>query len=900
MPAFLKNAHLATHKAMTPIFIKQKLSPALLFGHLCKQQQGIKHLIHTMVWPVLGLIKCIAMAMLFIGTHLQATPNFDLASESIRPQLYQAKSLAIENPQLALEMATSILQASPKSKNIEDKVYAYIVMGQIMKAQKKPKKAGEYYIKGYELYKEHLHHTKDPNLLLFLSDGQRVLGKYQVAHELLSKGVNLHRLTPNAEYLMRAYDLQSNLYQLQKKYSHSISSSQESLIYALKLSSQEFILRAYRKIAQASKKNYDYNTSIEYNKKSLAIVQKTQKDKDIARYLGYISMDQRALSLYIPALKNAKKALAVEREYKDTYRISNLLLNVSIIYLKLNNYEQAFEYGSELLKIHEKTGNTNRIASAANQLGSIKYRLKEYDRAIPYFERTLSLKRNTLKKKYVASALKSLSFIHRNTQNFSLANSYAEQAKELYRKANNLSGIASADRAIASIQKEMGNNLKAIQYHKNALHTYQKLKNHWSEADTYLHIGKILSGINETQARENLHKSLKIAKSLQAESLQLKVYRSLISLERSKGNLNTALDITDAAYALMQKIGSKEIRDQITELKIIEETDVKERQIAKLKRTSTLNELAMVKSKAQLEILNQEKTISQLKVKEERFKYILSMGLTLLIAIVLAFVYMRYRYLRENQKTLREHNREIESKNASLEELNITKDRFFSIISHDLRSPISLIVAVSDMLNEKGHTFDKLQIQQHMGVIHDASNKTFGLLENLLSWAVLQLRNTDPTPCTLKAKSLCDAAILQLSTEAQTKDIEVKNTVKACDILYADTNMITTVLRNLIGNAIKFTPKHGAICIYSHTQKDKITIYIKDSGVGINQQDQQNLFEFKEIISRKGTNGEAGTGFGLALCKDLIKKNQGDLGVTSDTEKGSTFYFTLPIRHVKK
>lgn len=820
--------------------------------------------------------------------------NFDLANSEVRDLLVQAEASLSKAPNKSLALAKEILTIGEKKNDASIQVYAFIMLGHVMETNKNLTAAGDYYLKAMALERSEPSLSIDHNILFYLSDGLRIINKYADAQRYLEKGIALQQQGGDNAYLMHAFDLQSSLYSEQHKYPQSIKSSQTSLVYARNLESEVFVLRAYRKIAQASKKLGDYNTSKEYNEKALDIVKKSGEQQKIAQYLEYVSTDQRALGLYASALENAKQALHIQRQYTDTYRISNLLLNISIIYLKLSSYDRSLSYALELLSIHEGSGDLNRIASASNQVGLIYSRLKRFDDAAYYHERTLSLDLSKVDERYQASALRSLADIKLEVLEYATSLSYAEKARQIYEKINDQRGLGTVDYTTAKIFTNLGKKQQAVERLQSAIRISAALDDKWNEARSWIYMGKILAKSDIKKSRESLHNGISIAEILHAKSLLLDAYRTMRDIERTAKNYPQALKYYDIVSDLVQEIDNKEVDDRVAELKIIQETEKQEREIERLKRNVIIRELELSKQASELEISNNKNTISELELEKERSKLITLIGFTVIIVLILMFVYMRYRYLQEAQKILNNHSLEVEKRNHSLAELNLTKDRFFSIISHDLRAPISSIVALSDTLNEHFENYTPQKVRKYVSDIYDASDRTFLLLENLLSWATIQMRDADPLPQHYKIYDICLTAINQINSAAGAKNITIACTVNIDDMIFADKNMVTTIIRNLLANAIKFTPHEGNIRIYSKTTEALISIHIKDSGVGISEEDQKNLFRIDNLVSRKGTDGEAGTGFGLALCKDLVEKNQGVLNVKSEIGKGSEFFFTLP------
>jgi len=229
-----------------------------------------------------------------------------------------------------------------------------------------------------------------------------------------------------------------------------------------------------------------------------------------------------------------------------------------------------------------------------------------------------------------------------------------------------------------------------------------------------------------------------------------------------------------------------------------------------------------------------------------------------------------------------------------LRELNDVKNRFFSIIAHDLRNPFNALIGFSELLLENIAHYDEEKRVRIIDLMLKSANQGFNLLENLLQWARLQTDRMQFTPTLFNLKPLVDETIELLNTSAATKEIALKNRVPDNTFVFADKNMLLTTLRNLIGNAIKFTFKGGWVKIRVKDLENKISISIKDNGVGMSEDQIKMLFKLDKHYTTQGTANEEGTGLGLILCKEFVEKNGGTILLSSQPDKGADFTFTLP------
>ncbi len=257
--------------------------------------------------------------------------------------------------------------------------------------------------------------------------------------------------------------------------------------------------------------------------------------------------------------------------------------------------------------------------------------------------------------------------------------------------------------------------------------------------------------------------------------------------------------------------------------------------------------------------------------------------------------------LSENNNALLKLNQELtESKEIikkdaeKLAKLNAEKDRFFSIISHDLRNPFNGCLMATELLFTRFNELSPEEIAAFIAALHDAATNMNKLLDNLLNWAQLQMGTlkTKLQPVDLSI-AISNAVELQKSVVMK-KDITITQKIGSPAKAKADQGMVDMVLRNLISNAIKFTPAGGKVVIQVEETAHEIAVSVKDSGIGMNKALQNKLFRINEKVSRPGTEGEQSTGLGLVLSFDMTQRMNGSLGVESEEGKGSTFTLTLP------
>lgn len=248
---------------------------------------------------------------------------------------------------------------------------------------------------------------------------------------------------------------------------------------------------------------------------------------------------------------------------------------------------------------------------------------------------------------------------------------------------------------------------------------------------------------------------------------------------------------------------------------------------------------------------------------------------------------------------LKDLNVNLEAKVAQrtkeLEEINRTKDKFFSIIAHDLKNPFNSLLGFSELLLENLKDFSLDKIEEYISIIFDTSQSSFALLENLLDWSRSQTGGLIIEKKKLDIHKIAADNIILLESHALKKGIRFYNDVYLGTACFADYNMTNTVLRNLLSNAVKYTNEDGKITIDCQAVGNMVKVTVCDNGVGISEKVIDNLFRIDQNVSTRGTANETGTGLGLILCKEFVEKNGGEISVESELGEGTTFHFTLPI-----
>jgi len=245
--------------------------------------------------------------------------------------------------------------------------------------------------------------------------------------------------------------------------------------------------------------------------------------------------------------------------------------------------------------------------------------------------------------------------------------------------------------------------------------------------------------------------------------------------------------------------------------------------------------------------------------------------------------------------------RELEQKNMELESSNQEKDKFFSIIAHDLKGPFSSMVGLTGIMAENSETIDSHDQSQLIKTLYLTSKKVYALIEDLLEWSLIKRGRFDFQPVTLKAKEAIQEVVSGLSEMTKKKSVKIEVDVLPELLFQADLKMFQSILRNLISNAVKFSNPDGRITVVAQdTKEGSVQISIADNGIGMDPTLIGQLFQIDANVGRPGTDGESSNGLGLVLCKEFVEKHQGSIWAESEEDKGSVFHFTLPLTFLEK
>lgn len=600
-------------------------------------------------------------------------------------------------------------------------------------------------------------------------------------------------------------------------------------------------------------------------KAALNIFSNIKSDLGKAKTFNYLGLIYWRKNDFLQSFKYYREAnkLAINLNAKEIE--ADALDYMGLIYWKWSQYSKALEYFYNSYRLNEQTGNNFGIGAALNNVSFMYNEMNQPDLAIYYANKILE--RNISNKYVLGRTYNNLGVSYFKKGDIQKAIEYQEKSLEIKKESGEKGGMAFSYNDLGDIYFKIKNYSTALQNYNLALKLREELNDKYGIASTLISIAKVLKETKSYSKIDSLLTSaLNYANQIGNLTLVANVYKELSELNSRKGNNYLAFDYLKKYSELIDSIYNKDSREKIAELTVIYDLDSKE------------NELK----------------IKNLEIETNRVRNTYIFISVILVLIALVVLIFRNKKLKAITKELETKNKEIENKSKELEHAIKTRDKFFSIISHDLRSPFFGIKAMLELLNDPDENFTHDEKNTFIKKLDKAVKDVYNLVDNLIEWAKIQSNRIDFHPENYDLYEDLNSILTILSFNAENKKINIENKINPPIEVFADQNMIHSVLLNLISNAIKFTNENGTIVIFSEDQNDSIKICIKDNGVGIPDEIKDKLFIIEEMTSSRGTKKEKGSGLGLLLCKEMIEKNGGVITFESKLNEGSTFCFTIP------
>jgi len=634
-------------------------------------------------------------------------------------------------------------------------------------------------------------------------------------------------------------------------------------------------------LAKEPEKSFNYASEI------YEIATKNKNDSLKASSLLLLGKARYYSASYDSVLMYWQSSLEVYKNMKDTFNMAELYNNIGVCYyVGFSNYDKAIENYIFALKKREEMNDSVGAAYALNNIGNIYYKQKRRTKALENYKKALAYAENSNDNYILSILLNNLGAEYANLKEYELALKYKFRSLDIKKAEGNKIGEAVTLGSIGSVYKYQKDYTTAEKYYNESIEILRQAGNK-SKLATLLNYK---AGIYQETGRSKeaillLSESLKLAEDVADKNLIENCSKELSKVYFSIGKYKEAYSFQEKYIIIHDSIYSSSSDKRLKEAEVKYESEKKQKE----------NELLL-----------QKQEVSNLKLNQQQSQRNYLLILAGLLLVLAGIIFNRYRFKQKTNTILENKNielavsnKKIEKSEAALKELVTTKDKFFSIIAHDLRSPLSSLAIVSEMLDGSVSELTEKQLKYYLGSISTAAGGLLSLTENLLGWAQTQTGKTIFTPEKVNIHDIVKENIALLQINAQKKNIIISNQVSSETIAFADINLLTAVIRNLLTNAMKFTPKGGKISVNISLQKEFHEITVADNGMGMNPEDLTKLFKIGYDARKIGDSPEKGTGLGLILCKEFTEINGGKIRAESKEGLGSKFIFTVPKSNEK-
>ncbi len=619
--------------------------------------------------------------------------------------------------------------------------------------------------------------------------------------------------------------------------------------------------------------------------------------KRLALFAGLFLIYRLDLWCQNQGVADSLEQIVLTQDIDDSLEIS-LLFRIAY---NQNDTQKKLKYAQDLVNRTKDSENVNWTRRAYFILGNSLRLIGDIEEAVEAYLKCAELAaeqnhQRSLGETYVALGdIYSVSGSHNNSID------YYKRAIEIFEKTRDSTSLTAAYINIGDQFFSNRNFESALTYFNEAGELCELLNLEYYAAVNLGNIGLVYAELgNDQRAEKNISLATEKLTEL-GDRYAVSVYHTYMAdIYRGKGENKRALNYAELSFEIAYKDGLKEqIRDASLKLsELYDELGEPKKALRNLQNyiayRDSINNAETIQKIADLRRefeVSQKQAEVDLLTAQRQIQRIIGFSLIGGLIFVVVFASIQYRNNIQKKKT----NRILSDQKTKLEELNQTKDRFFSIISHDLRGPVNAFHGVSRMIKFFVQQKQMGQLEELAEDIDQSVDRLSSLLDNLLNWAVQQQGNFPYVPEKLDIRAMAEDLVKTFTTMANSKQITLISEVTLSTEAWADRNTTMTIIRNLVSNALKFTPQEGEVKIKAVHKGESILIQVTDNGVGIPAEKLNDLFKLQAKKSTWGTDGEKGLGLGLQLVHEFVELNKGKIDVESTADQGTTFSVWLPV-----
>jgi signal transduction histidine kinase len=573
----------------------------------------------------------------------------------------------------------------------------------------------------------------------------------------------------------------------------------------------------------------------------------------------------------VKAISNAEMALKLSQNLNYSTGIANAYRIIGSVYAQNENYYQSLELFLASLDIFKRRNDSLGIANVYTSLGHYYRRLQKGEKAFSYYKDALEIFRGIGNEERLGVAIHNLSESYLHAKDYQKSRQLALESIIINKKIENLPVLSACYNVMGQLEMEIGAIDAAINYFKDVLEISNLLGDNSQKVATVNALINLSKIYLEKQDYKKMllyfDRAIAFCKSSLLSDKLTEIYMLMIDYYNDANQPDSVEYYLTEYQVLMEERKAQLNKDRYQLINSAESSFYLKKENKELEEFSSVQD-----SKIQM-------------------AYLIIIFISILIIIL---VWSLLTNIKKN-KLLAKQQKTIESQKKHLEELNFTKDKFFSIVAHDMKSPLNSMKSFSDLMLDHLEDLTREDMIDMNLKINNSLNNTLKMADNLLNWARIQMQDVNIQRSKINVEEVLKPIISLYLGISSKKDIQFSSKLDENLFIYADPDQLTFIVRNLISNAIKFTKKQGNINIISYSEENKVIIRIEDDGVGMPKKIKENVFNLENKYSMKGTDGESGTGLGLMLCLEFLKMNDGEIEIESEKDKGTIVTLTFEL-----
>lgn len=640
---------------------------------------------------------------------------------------------------------------------------------------------------------------------------------------------------------------------------------------------KEGLMLHYRNLGVLNIMQARYDSSMYYIDDALKLAREIKNPYQHGKILNLQSVVLCEFARFRNAIEVQREALGLFEEIHDTTEILGSLNNLAIIYGRMNIDSSELSIHLKVYEMEKRRGNDYGISRSANNIGMALNGLENTIESRKFFQIGIEKAVSSNNPQYLVSAYYGMGEADRIDKKYKTAIEWFNRSAKIAEKNSFIDFLSLNLNSVARMYRLLKENDSAFIYFSKAVNVVQaKGGNLASVIGPDIDRGWLfLEAGKPDSAMVIVNRYLPFSDSIDFGSDYARLLDLMANVDYNRGRYKEAYGFLRLSHIVSDSISARKLKAETEEIQ------------AKYELTG-------------MEEINrnlQEDIETQSRINRIQNTVVVVISLLVIVSLILLFLLRRKsQVLHTANNLLAVQKQQMEAKAVELDDLNHTKDVFFSIVAHDLKSPLQGILGGITILNEDFDSLKEEEIRKLHNLLNDSAGQLAWLLDNLLQWARSQMKMHVVVPSEFALKPLVEEEVSAMRIQAAGKKISIEMVIPESFVITADQEMIRFVVRNLTSNALKFTKPGGTVRIEAIYENQAGVIRVIDNGIGMNEEQLDNLFSIKTSGTSVGTSNEKGTGLGLVLCKDFVEQNHGRIEVNSMVGRGTIFSVYLSSR----